>query len=319
MKPPTDILKRLAVWALVSLTAGGCTCLPRIDPSGERCCIWPKDEPRVASLTAAPTTVVAPPVGTDAVFPTPAMIATAPSTGPASLGVTPATAALAQVPQDTVSITPQRILAPVGSEVVLKAHVCTTEGYTLADQEVEWMLGRNGVGEFVEVSGKGWLHPPLLPWNKPKKVDSYRATGWTAAGPLCITRGTADPADDVEINRGDPWVSVTSPNEGTSAVTAFMPTVETWATRRASAFIYWVDVQWVFPPANLAGTGRPEMLTTTVTRQTSGAPIEGWIVRYSLADGGGTLSGGGSGQVVEMRTDAQGRATVEVAPTASGA
>ena len=110
----------------------------------------------------------------------------------------------------------------------------------------------------------------------------------------------------MNINRGDAWISVTSPNEGTSYVTAYMPTVESWDQRRSAATIYWVDVQWTFPPPTIAGSGRSVTLTTTVTRQTNGTPIEGWIVRYALADGGGALSGGGAGQVVEMRTDARG-------------
>ncbi len=317
MNSRLPVLKPLVACALACALVGGCAGLPRIDPTGERVLVWPKDQPQPAALLAAPSAVTAPPVGTDPFFPQPAVVATTPGAVTTVPGVTPASGALAQVPQDKASITPERVLAPVGSEVVLKASICATNGYTVADQKVEWMLGRNGVGQFVEVSGKGLFHPPLLPWNKPKKVDNYLASGWTANAPLCINRGTPDPADDVNINRGDAWISVTSPNEGTSYVTAYMPTVESWDTRRGAATIYWVDVQWTFPPSTVAGTGRPESLTTTVTRQTNGTPIEGWIVRYAVNDGG-ALSGG-SGQVVELRTDAQGRATVEVSPTASGA
>jgi uncharacterized repeat protein (TIGR01451 family) len=308
---------------LIALTAAcaalGCAGLPRIDPTGERLLVWPKDQPQAATLLAPPSSVVAPAVTSDPFFPQGPVVAAPAGVVATTPGVTPASLALAQVPTDKVSITPERILAPVGSEVVLKASVCTTEGYTLADQKVEWMLGRNGVGQFVEVSGKGFFHPPLLPWNKPKKIDNYLAQGWTANGPLCVTRGTADPSDDVNINRGDAWISVTSANEGTSYIQAYMPNVESWDTRKGAATIYWVDVQWNFPPPSVAGTGRPEVLTTTVTRQSNGTAIEGWLVRYVIADAGAALTGGASGQDVEVRTDAQGRATVEVAPTASGA
>jgi hypothetical protein len=302
----------------------GCAGLPRIDPTGERVFIWPKDQAAAAAFPVAPSNIVAPPVMTDPFFPQSAAApvasaATSAVPGAVVPGVRPAAVALAQIPQDKLSITPERVLAPVGSEVVLKASVCTTEGYTLSDQKVEWMLGRSGVGHFVEVSGKGLFHPPLLPWNKPDKVDNYLATGWTANGPLCITRGTADPSDDVNINRGDAWVSISSPNEGTSYVSAYTPAVDSWEQRKSAATIYWVDVQWTFPPPNVASSGRPATLTTTVTRQTDGTPIEGWIVRYELADGGGTLSAAAGGQTVDVRTDAQGRATVEAAPTASGA
>ncbi|HYO25606.1 MAG TPA: hypothetical protein VEQ85_11745 [Lacipirellulaceae bacterium] len=312
---------RLLACALLSALAGGCAGLPRSDPTGERVFVWPKDQPAAAGVLAPSSAVVAPPVLTDPFFPQPPAVAAAPVATPgvvAGPAVTPASLAIA-APQDRVSITPERVLAPVGSEVVLKASICTAEGYTLADQRVEWMLGRNGVGQFVEVSGKGWFHPPLLPWNRPEKVDNYLAHGFTANGPLCIDRGTPNPADDVNINRGDAWISVTSPNEGTSYVTAYTPTVESWDQRKSAATIYWVDVQWTFPPPTVAGGGRAATLTTQVTRQSNGTPIEGWIVRYELAEGGGALAGGAGGQVVEVRTDANGNASVQATPTAAGA
>jgi uncharacterized repeat protein (TIGR01451 family) len=310
---------RLTSWlslpaAALALSAGcaGLRC-PRIDPTGERCCIWPTDEVRTPMATAPVVTgnIQAPPVGTDPVFPPP-QIAAAPTAAPGVVApvVTPASASMVPIVGDRLLMTPERVLAPVGSEVVLKASICATEGYTLADQKVEWMLGRNGVGQFVEVSGKGLFHPPLLPWAKGSKVDNYLAHGYTATGPLCITRGTADPTDDVNINRGDAWISVTSPNEGVSHVTAFTPAVESWDQRKAAATIYWVDVQWTFPPPVVNSTGRGETLTTLITRQTDGSPIEGWIVRYTVADGGAPS---------EVRTGPDGRASVDVAPTAAGA
>jgi uncharacterized repeat protein (TIGR01451 family) len=228
-------------------------------------------------------------------------------------------AALSLLPRDRMTITPDRILAPVGTEVVLKTGICTAEGYLLADQKVEWQLGRNGVGQFVELGGKGWVHPPLLPWNQGRKIDNYYAVGYTANGPHCITRGNADPSDDVEILRGDAWVSVSSPVEGTSHVTARAPSVvESWADRSASATIYWVDVQWTFPPADISSGGRPETLTTLVARQTDGTPVEGWVVRYTTAEAS-QLGPDAAGQSVEVLTGVDGKASVEIAPTDSGA
>jgi uncharacterized repeat protein (TIGR01451 family) len=173
------------------------------------------------------------------------------------------------------------------------------------------MLGRNGVGQFVELGGKGLVHPPLIPWFRGEKVDNYLATGYTADGPLCIDRGTADPTDDVNINRGDAWISVTSPNEGVSHITAYTPAVENWDLRKAESTIYWVDVQWTFPPPSITSSGR-ETLTTVVTRHTDGTPLEGWIVRYEVADGS-------AGAIPEVRTGPDGRASVVVSPTGGAA
>jgi uncharacterized repeat protein (TIGR01451 family) len=306
-----------AATATACALLAGCSGLrcPRIDPTGNSCFIWPKDEvitPVGAPLATVPPVAgnpVAPPVTTDPFFPT--VPAPPLSTAPATTVVTPASVAVPQVAQDRLSITPQRVLAPVGSEVVLKANICTTDGYTLANQKVEWMLGRNGVGQFVELGGKGLVHPPLIPWFRGSKVDNYLAHGYTADGPLCIDRGTPDPTDDVNINRGDAWISVTSANEGTSHVTAFTPAVENWDLRRADATIYWVDVQWTFPPPSITSSGR-ETLTTVVTRHTDGTPLEGYIVRYEVADGS-------AGAILEVRTGPDGRASVVVSPTGGAA
>ena len=299
---------------------------PRIDPTGQRCLIWPKDEAAVATiappatvfpaatatLPTVPGNVTAPPVTTDPVFPQPEL----PAGAAAAPGVPIAPVSTqAATPQDRLTLSPERILAPVGTEVVLKANICTTDGYTLAEQKIEWMLAREGVGEFVEVSGKGAFHPPIYPWNAGSKKDNYLATSYTANGPHCINRGTPDASDDVNILRGDAWVTVTSPREGTSSVTAFTPAVESWNLRKQIATIYWVDVQWTFPQAAVTSGGR-ETLTTQVNRQSDGTPLAGWIVRYEVSDGTGAS---GAGRVSEVVTDAEGRASVQVSPTAAGA
>jgi len=285
---------------LCALTVGGCAGLPRIDPTGERLFIWPQNQ--ASAVSPAAGNPVAPAVFTDPVFPQPT---------PGQPGV-----ALPPVPQDTLSITPQRILAPVGTEVLLKSRFCTREGFLLTGSKIEWLIARESAGEFVSLGGRGWLRNPLLPWNKSKKVDNQFATGYTAKVPLTITRGTADLTDDVQIEPGEAWASITSPVEGTSHITAVAPEIETWKERRASATIYWVDVQWTFPAATI-NAGGSHVMTTSVRRQTDGTPIEGWIVRYEVADGGAALSGGQSGQVVETTTDANGRASIDVTPTGS--
>lgn len=338
---PTHYRRLLGLLAIASLLVdAGCAGLrcplncplrcPRIDPTGERCLIWPKDEAALATVPppatvfpAATATLpalagnpTAQPVLTDPVFPAPEAPAAAAATGVPVTPVSTQGVALT-TPQDRLTLSPERILAPVGSEVVLKANICTTEGYTLAEQKVEWMLAREGVGEFVEVSGKGAFHPPIYPWNAGSKTDNYLATSYTANGPHCINRGTPDPSDDVNILRGDAWVTVTSPREGTSSVTAFTPAVESWPLRKQISTIYWVDVQWTFPPAAVTSSGR-ETLTTVATRQTDGTPLAGWIVRYEVADGSGA-GGAAATAVQEVMTDADGRASVQVSPTAAGA
>ena len=292
----------------------GCAGIPRIDPSGERLFICSRDQvPPVSPISG---NITAPPVYTDPVFPQPQGANASgifPQASPISAGLVP------PPPQDRMSISPQRVLAPVGSEVVLKAGLCTSENYLLTKTKTEWLIARNSAGEFVELGGKGWCRDPLLPWNKPKKIDNTYAVGYSAEVPLRITRGTADITDDVEVQPGEAWATITSPVEGTSHITAVAPEVVDWSGRRANATIYWVDVQWTFPPATISSSGA-QVLTTTVRRQTDGTPLEGWLVRYEVVSATGTIDDTQPGQVQEVPTDVNGQASIDVTPTSgSGA
>ncbi|MCG8449517.1 MAG: hypothetical protein MI725_08060, partial [Pirellulales bacterium] len=313
-----DLQPRQPAWlplalGLCALVLGGCAGLrlPRIDPTGERIFIWPRDQVPAVSPTAG--NLVAPPVFTDPVFPQPATPAPGGSLTP-GIAPTPVGGLVPPVPQDRLTITPNRVLAPVGSEVILKAGLCTAENFLLTKTKTDWIIAQDSAGEFVSLGGRGWCRNPLLPWNKPKKIDNQYATGYSAEVPLTITRGTQDAGDDVRVEPGEAWATVTSPVEGTSHITAVAPEVVNWSGRRATATIYWVDVEWTFPPATVSAGGA-QVLTTTVRRQTDGTPIEGWLVRYEVADGTGALTGNQSGQVVEAPTDADGRASIDVTPT----
>lgn len=218
-------------------------------------------------------------------------------------------------PREYIRVLPERVLAPIGSEVVLRAGVCCQEGYLLANQRVEWMLSQDGVGEFVTLNDRGQLDIFRWPWNTPRKIDNTYVVGATATYARCLNRGTASPADDVQILRGEAWVSVTSPAEGTSYVTAYTPVLDSGPGQRATATIYWVDAQWVFPQSTGVKIGQSHVLNTIVTRRSNGAPLAGYLVRYEVVGGGTASLGYDQGTVSEVPTDTQGRASVEVRPS----
>ncbi|QDU57720.1 COG1361 family protein [Aeoliella mucimassa] len=338
----TRTLTLVAIVATIA-TAGGCALsgMPRIDPTGQRLLIWPNEPTPTLSATApaaAPTLVP----GTTAALPTtPGNTTTAPVyTDPYLPGagtsttdwlgrpvvVGPAVASstgqpIAGIPQqvayppgEAVRITPSRILAPVGSEVILVAGVCAENGYLRTNERIEWMLDRAGTGQIVTVGGRGELDMFRLPQNTPRKVDNYFAIGATSPFNECLDRGTPDPNDDVQIRRGDAWATITSPAEGTTYVTAYAPNVPNWQGRTARSTIYWIDAQWSFPASVTLAPGETHTLTTTVTRQSDGAPIKGWIVRYKVAGGSAGL-GYGDGPISDETTDDQGRASVRISPT----
>lgn len=346
----------LALCAAACAVLAGCASWdsPRIDPTGEHVLIWPGDAPTavpygapvlappvVGSAPPALGNIEAPPVYSN-VEPAPYVsggsalsnpftptvvgppVAVVPAGPPQPVGPAPmlpgpsvAPTAGATIAQDHLRLTPQRVLAPIGSEVVLKAGICTAGGYLLANQRVEWLLDRGGAGQFVDLNNRDELDLFRWPKNTPRKVDNWYAIGATSVSTMCLRRGNADPNDDVQILRGEAWISVTSPTEGTSRVTAYTPLVDDWQLRRATATIYWVDAQWVFPPSAVVEPGRPHVLTTTVTRRSDSSPVAGWLVRYEVAGGGASLGYGG-GNYVDVPTDAAGRASVEVSPTGSG-
>lgn len=211
-----------------------------------------------------------------------------------------------------VHLTPSKIIAPVGSEVVLLAGVCAADGYRYANQEVEWMLAPGGVGQFIALGRKGpldWI-TGFNTW--PRKVNSSYAIGTTSSRYLCLTRGTPTPADDLPVERGQAWISVTSPVEGTSFVTAHAPGVKAWDGHTQTSTIQWVDAEFVFPPPAVNPAGTKHTFTTTVTRHTSQTPIEGWRVRYEITGGPSAGFSPDGAAVVEVPTNELGQASAEI-------
>jgi uncharacterized repeat protein (TIGR01451 family) len=182
-----------------------------------------------------------------------------------------------------------------------------------ANERIDWSIARNGIGQFTEMGIRdpsqllGW-------WEAPQKIDDWTAAGTTAFVPISLNAGTDSPADDVQIQRGETWVTLTSPCEGTSLVTAYAPGLS--AFNQATTSVYWIDAQWIFPASAVAECGRPHVLTTTIMRRSDGAPLAGWIVRYNV--GSGASLGYEGGNATDVPTDASGRASVEVSPTEAG-
>ncbi len=228
-------------------------------------------------------------------------------------------------------VTPQRIVAPVGAEVVLKAAVCDQKGMTTANEKIEWMLAPGGVGQFIALGDRPW-YDTLLGATTPEKITSTYVVNSTSSKYVCLNRGTPDRGDDVPVIKGQAWVTVTSPLEGASKVTALAPNVYGWDQRQQTATVYWVDANWNFPPPAINPAGTRHTFTTCVCRQTSGCAVPGWRVRYELLDGpdaslapsGARTVGYGSetanyqsqgARIIEVPTDANGQASVDIFQT----
>jgi uncharacterized repeat protein (TIGR01451 family) len=215
-------------------------------------------------------------------------------------------------PSPELTVTPGRIVAPVNSEVVMAAGITSPNGYYITRQPLEWMLAQDGVGQIVAVGHESPHNVSYVLRKSPQKVATNYARAHTSTISQVLDRGTPSPTDDVYLNKGQSWISITSPTEGTSHVVVWAPKEQNWDRRKATATIHWVDATWKLPPSATARAGQPHSLTTIVTRS-SGPPISGWIVRYEVIDGPPAAFARGA-RAIEVRTDGAGRATAELLP-----
>lgn len=211
-----------------------------------------------------------------------------------------------------LTVTPARIVAPVNTEVVMVAGLCGPNGYLITRQPLEWMLAQDGVGQIVAVGHESPHNSSQWLRSSPQKIATNYARAHTSTISQVIDRGTPNPADDVHLQKGKSWISITSPTEGATHVVVWTPKEQNWNHRKATATIYWVDASWRLPPSATARAGQPHPLMTVLTRS-NGDPISNWIVKYDVVDGPPAVLSRGLTSI-EVRTDAAGRAIADVSP-----
>jgi uncharacterized repeat protein (TIGR01451 family) len=273
-------LKMIAL-ALCALGASGCASMKSgIDPSGERVFAA---QPPPAKLNPEPESFYDDP--------------------------------LTQNAYDDVVVTlrPRETVAQVGAEVVLVAGVGGSDGYLRTNRRLEWTIAQGSVGHFVSVGENGFVDILLGDFNRPRKIDNSFTIGSTLRNNIRLNRGACSRQEDVFVRRGEGWVSLTSPVEGTSNVTVFAPEVYAWSERMKSAQVHWVDAVWQLPTAAIYPAGAKHVfLSTAVTRQSNHAPCEGWLVRYEIVDGPSAGFMPSGAPAVEAVVDATGQAKAEI-------
>ena len=221
--------------------------------------------------------------------------------------------------QGSLVVTPSRIVAPVGSEVVVLAGICGEDGFYIVNQPVEWMLSRDSVGNIVEVGGMEHdLFNRLIPPSS-KKFDGEYAWGRTALKEKLITRGTDTPCDDLRVQKGQAWLSLSSASQGTSYLTCVAPKTEAWPERKRNITIHWVDGVWSIPMPSSATAGSIHQLNTVVNRTSDGSGVAGWKVRYQIAGGVPAEFHPQGTQTAEVTTNSQGQAPIQLRQPAGAA
>ena len=115
--------------------------------------------------------------------------------------------------EPALTVSPSQVIAPVGSEVVMIATVHGRSGFGISGERVEWMLAPDGPGQFVALGERGTFDCLNAFRGLPKKLDNKYAVNVTSTRRQVIDRGTPTPTDDVQLQDGQAWLTVTSPTE----------------------------------------------------------------------------------------------------------
>jgi hypothetical protein len=216
--------------------------------------------------------------------------------------------------EERLTLTPSRLVAPIGSDVILTAAVKHSK--SRAPVAFEWFLSNSSKGHFVQVGA--------LQSEESKKstmtgvISNSYAKGIASDKEFTITRGTASESDDVPVKSGESWVSLTSLEEGVTQVTCMCPNIENWEHRKLAATIYWIDVQWLFPEPLEVEKGQSVILETRLSRVSDFQPRKNWLVRYECKSGAPIAFPAAEGDsIAEVITDEEGFATVEASITNS--
>lgn len=208
--------------------------------------------------------------------------------------------------------TPARIIAPVGSEVVVLAGICGPDGRFAINQPLEFMLSNDSVGQFIEIGGMQHKAFNQLIGPSARKFDGQYAWGRTGMKELLLTRGTPTPLDDITQLKGQTFVSLSSASPGTSYLTTVAPNATGWDKRRSSTLIHWVDGNWSIPVPTIATSGTVHAMTTRVTSATGDGGVADWRVRYSIVGGAPAEFAPAGSQSVEAITGPDGMATAQL-------
>ena len=209
-------------------------------------------------------------------------------------------------------LSPAETVAPVGGEVVLVAGVGGPDGYLRTNRRLEWSIASGSVGEFIDVNKGNCVNYFVGDYTPHKKINATYAISSTQRDYLRLTRGTPDASDDVLVRRGEGWISLTSPIEGTSRVSVMSPDVYGWDARTKTAVVHWIDASWQFPPPAINPAGTKHVFVTTVSKRSNSSPCVGWRVRYAIVGGPEAGFSPDGAQSFEASTDESGQAKAEI-------
>lgn len=206
---------------------------------------------------------------------------------------------------------PKNVIARPGSEVILTAGVRDRSGYLRTNQRIEWAISPNSVGHFSKIQDRELANVLVFDFVKPQILSDTRAVTTTSRSELILDRGTPNLNDDIVVRRGESWVSVSSPREGVTMVSAVAPKVANTSGRMQTSRIVWVDAAVKLPESKVLDFGSTYTLTTALRRVSDEQPLERWRVRYEICGNSSAVFGDGN-KMLEVYTNSRGEAKIEM-------
>ncbi len=206
---------------------------------------------------------------------------------------------------------PRTVIARPGSEVILRAGLRDRSGYLRTNQRIDWSISPQSVGHFSRIQARELANILVLDFVKPQIISDTQAVTTTSRSEIILDRGTPNLNDDIVVRRGESWVSISSPREGITTVTARSPKISGNQVQAQTSRIVWVDAAVKLPKSRLLDFGSAYTLTTALRRVSDSQPLERWRVRYEICNNSTAVFGDGN-KMLEVYTNREGVAKIEM-------
>lgn len=228
----------------------------------------------------------------------------------------------AQSPQNMDLNTMDLLLGPMtsialpGSQVILTAGVRDQSGYLRTNQRIDWRISPESVGHFSRIQERDLSNILVFDFVKPKIISDTQAVTTTLRSSTILDRGTPELNDDIQVRRGESWVSVSSPREGVTRISAHAPYLQNTTGQTREAQIFWIDAAVRLPESKVLDFGSRYTLKTSLRRNSDRQPLSRWRVRYEICGNSSAVLGNGN-KMLEVYTDENGEARIEMHQTVS--
>ena len=204
---------------------------------------------------------------------------------------------------------PKNVIARPGSEVILTAGVRDRSGYLRTNQRIDWSISPESVGHFSKIQEREPGNVLVFDFVKPQILSDTQAVTSTSRSEIILDRGTPYLNDDIVVRRGESWVSVSSPREGVTLVTASAPKIDNSQNKTQTAKIVWIDAAVKLPESKVLDFGSTYTLNTVLRRVSDEQPLARWGVRYEIT-GCSTAAFEDGNKMMEVYTNARGEAKI---------